>query len=89
MSPLVELDVWAAWGGKPIPALAPEHLSVYIVDVKRRELERKRSQAGWFLLRHGGNHDVWTNGREEEAVPRHSEINENLARKILKKVGAK
>ncbi len=57
--------------------------------MKRRELERRLSLAGWYLLRHGGNHDVWTNGQEEEPVPRHSEINENLARKILKKAGAK
>jgi mRNA interferase HicA len=62
---------------------------VYIGGVKRRDLERRLSQAGWYLLRHGGNHDVWTNGQEEEPVPRHSEINENLARKILKKAGAK
>ena len=41
------------------------------------------------LLRHGGSHDVWTNGQEEEPVPRHAEINENLARKILKKAGVK
>jgi mRNA interferase HicA len=57
--------------------------------VKRRELERKLSQAGWHLVRHGGNHDIWTNEREEEPVPRHVEINEILARKILRKAGAK
>ncbi len=58
-------------------------------EVKRRELERKLKEAGWFFLRHGGRHDVWTNGTQEEPIPRHSEINETLARKILKKAGVK
>ena len=57
--------------------------------MKRRELEKKLTQAGWYLLRHGGSHDIWTNGKDEEPVPRHVEINEYLARKILKKAGAK
>ncbi len=95
--------------------------------------------AGWWLLRHGGGHDIWTksprrnkryswaadpsrlaallvgyiptgmrppralpagrldaplcnvyffaasNGEDTEAVPRHNEINEKLARKILRR----
>jgi mRNA interferase HicA len=57
--------------------------------MKRKELERKLREAGWQLLRHGGKHDVWTNGTIEEPVPRHPEINEMLARKILRKAGAK
>jgi mRNA interferase HicA len=40
---------------------------------------------GWFLLRQGANHEIWTNGEIEEPVPRHREINEYLAKKILKK----
>lgn len=40
---------------------------------------------GWWFLRHGGNHDVWTNGKETEPIPRHNEVNELLAKKILKK----
>lgn len=52
--------------------------------MKRRELEKRLVELGWWLKRHGGKHDYWTNGVSEETVPRHSEINENLARKILK-----
>ncbi len=37
------------------------------------------------LLRRGGRHDVWTDGEREEAVPRHREINEQLARAILRR----
>ena len=37
-----------------------------------------------LLLRRGGRHDVWTDGEREEAVPRHRNINEQLARAILR-----
>lgn len=53
--------------------------------MKRRDLEKKLSELGWQFARHGGNHDVWSNGKESEPVPRHNEINEYLAKKILKK----
>lgn len=43
----------------------------------------------WGFLRHGGNHDVWSDGDRLEYVPRHAEINENLARKILRKAATK
>jgi len=53
--------------------------------VKRRELERRMSDCGWRFLRHGANHDVWTDGQREEAIPRHREVNERLAQAILKR----
>ncbi|MEO8382443.1 MAG: type II toxin-antitoxin system HicA family toxin [Acidobacteriota bacterium] len=53
--------------------------------MKRRELEQKLGACGWRFLRSGGRHDVWTDGEREEAVPRHREINENLARAILRR----
>ena len=55
--------------------------------MKRRELEKRLKKAGWYLLRHGGNHDVWTDGDRQEAIPRHNEINERLARSILRRIG--
>ena len=39
---------------------------------------------GWSLSRHGRRHDIWTNGMQEIAVPRHKEINEYTAGAILK-----
>jgi len=44
-------------------------------------------EMGWKLQRHGGKHDVWSNadGSFTEYVPRHAEINEKLARMILKR----
>jgi mRNA interferase HicA len=54
--------------------------------LKRRDLEAKITELGWRFLRRGGRHDVWTNGEREEAVPRHREINEQLARAILQRI---
>ncbi len=43
---------------------------------------------GCVLTRHGGNHDWYTNNvtKQSQPVPRHNEINENLAKSILKKL---
>ena len=57
--------------------------------MERRDLEKKLKDLGWWLERHGGNHDYWTNGELKEAVPRHNEIAEFLAKKILKKAKKK
>jgi mRNA interferase HicA len=38
---------------------------------------------GWSFSRHGNNHDIYRKGDKQEAVPRHKEINEILARAIL------
>ena len=54
-------------------------------SLKKRDLEKELKTIGWWLLRHGSKHDVWTNGSSEEDVPRHNEINEKLAKKILKR----
>jgi len=56
--------------------------------VKRSDLVRKLEQAGCLLVRHGGNHDWYQNPetRVAQPVPRHREINETLARHILKKL---
>ena len=51
--------------------------------MKRRELERRLRSLGWRFVRHGGKHDVWSDGEREETVPRHTEINEKLATVIL------
>jgi len=56
--------------------------------MKKRDLEKEMKKCGWWFDRSGGNHDVWTNGSITEPVPRHREIDEDLAKKILKKVRA-
>ena len=57
--------------------------------MKQRDLIKKLKQAGFELARHGTSHDVYKRGSDEEEVPRHREINEILARAILKKWGIK
>ncbi len=51
--------------------------------MKKRDLEKELIRLGWRLKREGGNHEIWTNGEDSEPVPRHREINENLAKKII------
>ena len=54
--------------------------------MKRRDLISELEQAGCILLRRGGGHDIYHNPRsgKSQPVPRHREINENLAKKIIK-----
>ncbi|WP_418745847.1 type II toxin-antitoxin system HicA family toxin [Frisingicoccus sp.] len=57
--------------------------------MKRRELVKLLEMNGWYKKRNGGNHDLYTNGKDTEPIPRHSDINERLARAIIKKLGLK
>ena len=56
--------------------------------MKRRDLIRQLEALGCVLSRHGAKHDWYTNQttKRSQPVPRHNEINENLARSILKKM---
>jgi len=58
--------------------------------MKRRDLERRLRIAGCYLKREGKSHSLWINPKNGiiEAVPRHIEIKEPLARKILKNLNA-
>jgi len=54
--------------------------------LKRRDLIRHLEQYGCELLREGGNHSIYVNrtAKKTSSVPRHTEINNDLARKICK-----
>lgn len=56
--------------------------------MKRLDLIRTIESEGCVLVRHGGNHDWYLNPLTNisEAVPRHREINEHLAHKIIKRL---
>ena len=58
--------------------------------MKRLDLERKLRMAGCYLKREGRSHSLWFNPKigVVEAIPRHREIKEPLANKILKKLEA-
>ena len=56
--------------------------------MKRRDLIAKLEEMGCVLVRHGANHDWYTNNATKisQPVPRHTEINEYLAKSIIKKL---
>ncbi len=53
--------------------------------MKRKDLINLLEKNGWFYKRNGGNHDIYTNGKNSEMIPRHNEIKENLAKAIIKR----
>lgn len=57
--------------------------------MKRRALIKLLKANGWWLLRTGNNHDIYTNGKASEPIPRHNEIKEQLAAAIIRRQGLK
>jgi mRNA interferase HicA len=59
--------------------------------MKRKLLEKKLRLAGCYLKREGKSHALWINPKNGniEAVPRHTDIKEPLALKILKNLTGK
>lgn len=53
--------------------------------MKRKDLIKLLERNGWYFSREGGNHTVYTNGEENEVIPRHNEVNERLAKALIKK----
>ncbi len=56
--------------------------------MKRTELEKKLRAMGCYPKREGSSHTLWINPNTGviETVPRHREIKEMLAKKILKRM---
>jgi predicted RNA binding protein YcfA (HicA-like mRNA interferase family) len=57
--------------------------------MKRAEFIRQLHQAGCVLYRHGSRHDIYLNRAtgKKQPVPRHSEIDDSLAKHIKKYLG--
>lgn len=53
--------------------------------MKYRDLVKLLEKNGFKYVRNGGNHDIYSNGRKTEAVPRHNEVSEGLAKAIIKR----
>ncbi len=53
--------------------------------MKRTDLVKLLNKNGWVLKRNGASHDLYTNGIKTETIPRHNEINEMLAKAIIKR----
>jgi len=54
--------------------------------MKRRDLLRRLTAAGCVLVRHGSRHDLYRNpaNGKQQPIPRHTEIDQHLARHILR-----
>lgn len=54
--------------------------------MKRKDVIKKITSFGCVLIRHGAKHDMYHNPGTgvTQPVPRHKEINEFLAKKIIK-----
>jgi mRNA interferase HicA len=59
--------------------------------MKRSELIRQLTDAGCVLHRHGSRHDLYINpaNGKKQPVPRHSEVDDTLAKHIKKNLGVK
>ena len=53
--------------------------------MKKKDLIRRLEEMGCYFVRHGAKHDWYTNPKTKvsQPVPRHNEINENLAKSII------
>ena len=56
--------------------------------MKRKDLIKKLTDSGCVLVRHGGRHDLYKNSTtgKKQPIPRHNEIDETLARHIIKEL---
>jgi predicted RNA binding protein YcfA (HicA-like mRNA interferase family) len=54
--------------------------------MKRNRLLKEIAKCGAVFVRHGGNHDIYENPHtyKSSQVPRHNDINELVARAIIK-----
>lgn len=57
--------------------------------MKRRDLIKLFIKNGWWIKRNGGNHDIYTNGKDCEPISRQTEIKEAVAQSIIRRRGLK
>ena len=56
--------------------------------MKRKDLIKTLNNADCVLVRHGSRHDLYKNPTtgKKQPIPRHNEIDENLAKHIIKEL---
>ncbi len=59
------------------------------MSVKRRDLIEYLENNGFYLLREGGNHSIYTNQQKTLPVKRHRTIDRITANEICKQAGLK
>ncbi|MFQ5636821.1 MAG: type II toxin-antitoxin system HicA family toxin [bacterium] len=59
------------------------------MSVKRKELVKYFVNNGYYLLREGGNHSIYTNGTKTIPVKRHRVFDRITANELCKQAGLK
>jgi len=56
--------------------------------MKRKELIKRIIAVGCVFVRHGNRHDLYKNPKtgKKQPIPRHTEIDDNLAKHIIKEL---
>lgn len=57
------------------------------MSVKRRDLIQYLEKNGFYLLREGGKHSIYTNGTKVIPVKRHTELDRITANELCKQAG--
>ena len=57
------------------------------MSVKRRDLVRYLEEHGFYLLREGANHSIYTNGLKAIPVKRHRQFDRITANELCKQAG--
>ena len=57
------------------------------MSVKRRDLIRYFEKHGFYLLREGGNHSIYTNGTKVIPIKRHRKLDRITANELCKQAG--
>ncbi|RLB18030.1 MAG: hypothetical protein DRG63_02910 [Deltaproteobacteria bacterium] len=57
------------------------------MSVKRRDLIRYLEKNGFYLLREGSNHLIFTDGKKVVAVKRHKQFDRVTANELCKQAG--
>ncbi len=57
------------------------------MSVKRRDLVKYFEQNGFYLLREGGNHSIYTNDQKVVPVQRHRQFDRITANELCKQAG--
>ena len=57
------------------------------MSVKRRELIRYLEKNGFYLLREGGNHTIYTNDKKVIPEKRHRQLDRITANELCKQAG--
>jgi len=58
-----------------------------IVSVKRRDLVRYFESHGFYLLREGANHSIYTDGNKAIPIKRHRQFDRITANELCKQAG--